>query len=293
MDNTKIASTKKAFYGLVPLRAQCDTRLTALHWRILTAIAGFDSRGERFDLQRPGCDANYKLLAERVRCNGTNLVTAITELVEWGYVAREPRGRGRVLRVIYTDDDCVSTPRPAGKELKTTPCPEGGTPCPGDGTPCPKSRTPCPGIDQVIETKGPDSDTTLTTLHNTSNNTLSAAGRPGERFEDFWKAYPHRDGDDPKAPAGVAYKEAIKSGADHDVIIAGAHRLREQAYRKGFDKRRFIPMAAKWLRERRWESYQPSASARVIETSFPQESPKPMRSTPPKTPLPEGWEPGT
>lgn len=73
------------------------------------------------------------------------------------------------------------------------------------------------------------------------------------KFEEFWKAYPKRKGDNPKAPARKSFFALVKQGVDPDAIIRGIKR----AVEKNRDKigTEFIPQAIKWLRDRRWEDY--------------------------------------
>ena len=77
--------------------------------------------------------------------------------------------------------------------------------------------------------------------------------RGGDRFEDFWKAYPRRKGHNPKHPSKVLYLAALKSGATEDAIIGGA--LRFSAAEHAKINTEFIPQAPKWLRGRGWEDY--------------------------------------
>ena len=79
-----------------------------------------------------------------------------------------------------------------------------------------------------------------------------------EAFEAFWKSYPARKGDNPKAPARKVFEAAVKQGADPQAIISGV----KAASSKNRDKigTEFIPQAAKWLRDRRWEDYLVSES---------------------------------
>lgn len=74
------------------------------------------------------------------------------------------------------------------------------------------------------------------------------------RFDEFWKEYPKRRGDNPRNPARKLFDAAVKQGADPDAIIRGVKRAKE----KNHDKigTEFIPQAVKWLRDRRWEDYQ-------------------------------------
>jgi hypothetical protein len=89
---------------------------------------------------------------------------------------------------------------------------------------------------------------------NTEKKESSRAPRCAEhKFEEFWKIYPKRKGDNPKAPARKLFFALVKQGVDPDSIIRGL-RL---AVEKNRDKigTEFIPQAVKWLRDRRWEDY--------------------------------------
>lgn len=94
--------------------------------------------------------------------------------------------------------------------------------------------------------------------------------RPDE-FEDFWKAYPKRDGANPKAPARKAFLAALKAGATAAEIIAGT----QACAAKDRDKigTPYIPQAVKWLRDRRWDDYAATGPPEADDT-------------------PKGWRPG-
>ena len=97
------------------------------------------------------------------------------------------------------------------------------------------------------------SDADLVSSTSTLDHISPRASRLDEQFEEFWKAYPKRKGDNPKAPAQKQFFAAVKQGADPDAIISGVKRACE----KNRDKigTEFIPQAVKWLRDRRWEDY--------------------------------------
>jgi hypothetical protein len=77
------------------------------------------------------------------------------------------------------------------------------------------------------------------------------------RFESFWRVFPHRAGDDPRAPAEKPFRAALRDGVDPDRIIAGA-----EAYARLRTKRdQYIPTAARWLKEERWQDLAPVNSA--------------------------------
>lgn len=84
-----------------------------------------------------------------------------------------------------------------------------------------------------------------------------------EQFDDFWKSYPKRRGENPKAPARKLFDAAVKGGADPQEIVAGV----KAAAARHRDKigTEFIPQAVKWLRDRRWEDY-------AAETAAPSEA---------------------
>lgn len=84
---------------------------------------------------------------------------------------------------------------------------------------------------------------------------VADATRPNlrEAFQDFWLAYPKRDGANPKAPAEKVFIAAVKAGATPDDIVAGARRCAEKEHKNIGTP--YIPQAIKWLRDRRWEDY--------------------------------------
>jgi hypothetical protein len=83
----------------------------------------------------------------------------------------------------------------------------------------------------------------------------------GERFDDFWKAYPRRDGANPKEPARKLFLQAVKAGANPEAIIAGARRCAEKESKNVGTP--YIPQAVKWLRDRRWEDYNAAAITEI------------------------------
>lgn len=76
-------------------------------------------------------------------------------------------------------------------------------------------------------------------------------------FDDFWKAYPKRDGANPKEPARKLFLQALRSGVDSQALIAGAKRCAEREAKNVGTP--YIPQAVKWLRDRRWEDYNAAA----------------------------------
>jgi hypothetical protein len=73
-----------------------------------------------------------------------------------------------------------------------------------------------------------------------------------DRFEDFWKEYPQRDGDNPKLPAKLKFDALVKTGVDPELMIAGAKRYAAKAREKQQIGTQYIAHALKWLSEQRW-----------------------------------------
>lgn len=86
-----------------------------------------------------------------------------------------------------------------------------------------------------------------------------------EAFEEFWRAYPKRDGANPKVPAAKLFRAAVRAGAPAAEIVAGA---RQCAVTDAKDVGTpYIPQAVRWLRDKRWRDYQSAAAeaARAAE----------------------------
>jgi hypothetical protein len=72
-----------------------------------------------------------------------------------------------------------------------------------------------------------------------------------EDFERFWKAYPRRDGPNPKATALTAWKKAVKK-EDAETILTATTAYAKECEVKGIVKTQFVPMASTWLNQERW-----------------------------------------
>lgn len=85
------------------------------------------------------------------------------------------------------------------------------------------------------------------------------ATRPmiADPFEEFWKAYPKRDGSNPKHPAKTKFVAAVKSGTEPAAIIAGAGRYAAEASAKGQVGTPYVMQASTWLTKRCWADYAP------------------------------------
>lgn len=83
-----------------------------------------------------------------------------------------------------------------------------------------------------------------------------------EKFEEAWRAYPRRDGGNPKAPAAKRFLAYVKSGFDPQEIIDGVKRYAAAEARNVGTP--YIPQMVKWLGDQRWLDYGPGQSATVL-----------------------------
>ncbi len=84
---------------------------------------------------------------------------------------------------------------------------------------------------------------------------VAKATRPvrDEVFEEFWKAYPKREGANPKTPARKSFDAALKSGVDPPAIIAGARAYAADPSTKIGTS--YVAQAVTWLKQKRWEDH--------------------------------------
>jgi hypothetical protein len=104
-----------------------------------------------------------------------------------------------------------------------------------------------------------------------SSRSVADATRPSEcAFEDFWKAYPRREGPNPRKPAEQKFNALAKTGVDPAMMIAAVRRMAlDQARDVGT---RFIPQAITWLSEQRWMDHAATAfSVSAIPDKIPLE----------------------
>lgn len=76
-----------------------------------------------------------------------------------------------------------------------------------------------------------------------------------DRFDEFWKAYPRRDGANPRGPAEKKFNALVKSGIDPDLMISAVRKLAADEGGKGRVGTQFIPMAQTWLNQQRWSDH--------------------------------------
>lgn len=87
-----------------------------------------------------------------------------------------------------------------------------------------------------------------------SFRSVADATRPGaDAFEEFWKAYPRREGPNPRKPAEQKFNALAKTGVDPAMMVAAVKRMAtDQARDIGT---RFIPQAITWLNQQRWTDH--------------------------------------
>lgn len=74
-------------------------------------------------------------------------------------------------------------------------------------------------------------------------------------FDEFWGAYPKRDGANPKFPAQKKFKVFVKSGIAASTIIDAAKRYAAEMRSKGKERTEFVMQAETWLNRRSWGDY--------------------------------------
>lgn len=75
------------------------------------------------------------------------------------------------------------------------------------------------------------------------------------RFDEFWKAYPRRDGPNPRKPAETRFNALVKTGLEPAMLIAEAKKLADAESARGNIGTRFIPQAVTWLNQQRWSDH--------------------------------------
>ena len=84
---------------------------------------------------------------------------------------------------------------------------------------------------------------------------VAPATRTPDRFEDFWKAYPKREGASGKAQARKKFLSLVKSGLDPGALIVAAAKYAEEARKSGQFGTPYVAMARTWLNQQRYDDY--------------------------------------
>jgi len=74
-----------------------------------------------------------------------------------------------------------------------------------------------------------------------------------EDFAEFWRAYPKREGGNPRKTALKAYTARRKAGATHDAIMQALRTFTAEQQSMGKIGTVYIPMASSWLNREEWE----------------------------------------
>lgn len=98
------------------------------------------------------------------------------------------------------------------------------------------------------------------------HNTSAPCAPTDEIFEEFWKAYPRRQGANPKEPARKKFIAAVKSGVPAVEIIAAARRCANADRDKIGTP--YIPQAIKWLNDQRWKDYALATSLPITDETW-------------------------
>ncbi|WP_426418221.1 hypothetical protein [Bradyrhizobium genosp. A] len=88
-------------------------------------------------------------------------------------------------------------------------------------------------------------------------NSRPVSDRTGEselsRFDEFWKAYPKRDGDNPRKPAEAKFNALVKTGLHPQMLIDAIRKYAiDNAGKIGTP---YIPQAQTWLNQQRWTDH--------------------------------------
>lgn len=123
-----------------------------------------------------------------------------------------------------------------------------------------KEKDTSEGISERISVRNAPTPTPKPTPTSTKEYTVANA-TVDQQFEEFWKAYPKRDGSNPKQPARKIFAAALKSGHQAEKITAGAERYTAFMQSKGSVGTAYVAQAQTWLRQARWDDELPTAAA--------------------------------
>jgi hypothetical protein len=126
--------------------------------------------------------------------------------------------------------------------------------------------------DVTDPSRSPETETETET-ENKHSRSVAKATRPREsHFDEFWEAYPRRDGPNPRKPAEQRFNSLVKSGVDPGTMVEEVKKLAVDEGTRGNIGTRFIPQAITWLNQQRWADHaavavmQQSAAAERLST---------------------------
>lgn len=102
-----------------------------------------------------------------------------------------------------------------------------------------------------------------------NSRAVAGATRPKiDRFDEFWGAYPKRDGANPKEPARKKFNAALKSGADAGEIIAATKRYAVECADRKITATSYVAQSVTWLSQQRWGDYAPPTAPEGVVASL-------------------------
>jgi len=109
---------------------------------------------------------------------------------------------------------------------------------------------------QILASPREPSTTDLGPRTRTKDHSSAVDDRPARepsRFDEFWQAYPRRDGDNPRKPAETKFNALVKSGLDPAMLIDAIRKYAGANVSKIGTP--YIPQASTWLNQQRWSDH--------------------------------------
>ncbi|MGO9356297.1 MAG: hypothetical protein ACLP1D_01330 [Xanthobacteraceae bacterium] len=132
--------------------------------------------------------------------------------------------------------------------------------------PTPSRLPPPPGVDATAA--GPREGSRALAQESEGESEQESDLESGSRsagaraFEQFWRAYPRRDGANPRQPAERKFLELVRSGIDPALMVAAAQRLATELAANHTAGTRFVPQALTFLAQQRFaDGVSPAAAA--------------------------------
>jgi hypothetical protein len=101
---TEARMTKRPTFAPVPPRIVLDPRRDDRHLVALTVVALHDAMSMH-RAGASGCYVSFESLASKCGLNYSVFSATVNDLVRWGYLIKERKGRSFILHVVYTDAD--------------------------------------------------------------------------------------------------------------------------------------------------------------------------------------------
>jgi hypothetical protein len=113
-----------------------------------------------------------------------------------------------------------------------------------------------------------EKETETETETETDIRSTSRPARAPSRFDEFWKAYPRREGPNPRKPAEQRFDALVKTGLDPEFLIGEVRKFAALDDTRKAIGTRFIPQASTWLNQQRWSDH--AAVAALAEGLAPE-----------------------